>query len=148
MQYTNNTSNPLYLVFGIGRLGSELVKVFHAKGLRVMALDLNPSAVNNLGSLKDKIDFIALESGFITQKQQLSAIFKAETVKPVAFHTFLFTENDLQNWFDLLYPNVQYFSYMSTTLGYDRGKIDYENSSSISRFDPKINPNTDTSYGG
>ena len=148
MQYTNNTSNPLYLVFGIGRLGSELVKVFHAKGLRVMALDLNPSAVNNLGSLKDKIDFIALESGFITQKQQLSAIFKAETVKPVAFHTFLFTENDLQNWFDLLYPNVQYFSYMSTTLGYDRGKIDYENSSSIPRFDPKINPNTDTSYGG
>jgi hypothetical protein len=113
-----------------------------------MAIDLNPKAINNLGTLKDKIDFLALEPGFITQKQQLSAIFKAETVKPIAFHTFLFTESDLQNWFDLLYPNVQYFSYMSTTLGYDRGKMDYGNTSTISRFDPKIDPKTDPSYGG
>lgn len=148
MHFTNNNSTQLYLVFGIGRLGSELVKAFHTKGLRVLAIDLNPNAANNLGSLKDKIDFLVLESGFITQKQQLSNIFKTETVKPVAFHTFLFTENDLQNWFDLLYPNVQYFSYMSTTLGYDRGKMDYENSSTISRFDPKIDPKTDPSYGG
>jgi len=140
----------LYIIFGIGRLGGEIVKALLHEGEEVLAVDIKEIAIRNLEDTKGIIHTLVLDGQPNRNFKMLEIKLKEiKNTKPiVGFHTFLYNPEDLQKWVDLMLPHTMSLGFMSTTLGYDRSKIDFTKRSQIYASDPKIDPELNSSYGG
>jgi nucleoside-diphosphate-sugar epimerase len=140
----------LYIVFGAGRLGTEIVKALIDDGEEVLVVDIKDMALQKLKESHNHIQVLCLDHNpsYWKIKLQTKLIELQNTQSIVAFHTFLYTPEDLQNWVELMLPYTTNLGFMSTTLGYDRSQIDFTKRSQIYASDPKINPDINSTYGG